>query len=710
MKLFALRLLLCLAAVSGAVRAQVEDDRENDTPTGTYWNRGVSEAQINSLIGQGWRLTNIAIDSTSPSYTFTVAMVPNSGAYAISTWWYYGITSTTLGNLLSQNSARLTDLEVVDNGSGSARFTCIMVSNTGANAKSWGYVFNTSQTAVNNFVATGNRLVDLEQYSLNGNTYYAAVGISNTGRDARGWWYYYGVNQSTLNSLLSSNNARIYDLDRVSGGYNVVMLAQGVQKNWRFYGLDEQTVTDQLSQIGARAIDIERYFTLSGYRYDVVMINNSNALSTRISEILRGTTNGHSGVYLKRVNGPVLAYINGDRPHEPASTLKILHHLQALRSVQLGSTTLETNYRTYTAGGGNSCPSGSGSFVDEPLRTVLSRMMDASDNTRTRTVTDNFGGFSGLNSRASVLGMTSTQVNHHIGCGTPANRTTLRDIAHLMEQVANGYLGSQREDFYELMRNDYAGSGYAEGELWPVMQAEANAAGLSAAELSAFRGDYYMAFKKGGYGVNGLYYRCWGGWVRIPFYANGGVVLREYLVGSFVADGSSEANAIDAAKFAAAEVLRDELRAALRTYRGYVPGSFSSFGTACAGTNGTPSLGATGTPELGQRIVYRISSAPVGAIVVLHFGSSTTSWNGIPLPFDLGVLNAPGCFLRTNAIASASLTAGILGSTSLGVDIPIDPLIIGASVVSQALILDRGANRLGLTTSQGLRTNVGGRP
>ena len=159
---------------------------------------------------------------------------------------------------------------------------------------------------------------------------------------------------------------------------------------------------------------------------------------------MRGNTDGHSGVYLKRSTGQVLGYINGDRPHEPASTLKTLHLVEAVRQVQLGTTNYSNLYRTYTAGGGNSCPSGSCPYVDESLSAVLSAMMNAYDNTRTRTVTDNFGGFAQLNSRANALGMASTDVNHHIGCGTPPNVTTLRDIAQLHQRVIDGYLGAQR--------------------------------------------------------------------------------------------------------------------------------------------------------------------------------------------------------------------------------------------------------------------------
>lgn len=700
---------LLLACATGALSAQTEDDRENDTPTGTYWNVGMSEAAINTLIGQGWRLTDIQVESTSP-YTFTVAMVRNSGAYGISTWWYYGLDAATLSTRLSQNSARLVDLEIVDNGAGSPRFTCVMVSNTGANAKAWGWLYNTNSTAIGNLVAQGNRIVDLEQYVLGTTTYYACVVISNTGADNRAWWYYYGLSQAALDAQLTANNARIYDVDREGSTFNVVMIRQSTQKNWRYYGLTAQQVTDQLSQIGARLIDIDRYPIVGGTRYNAVLINNSNALSTRISEILRSRTDGHSGVYLKRGNGSVLAYINGDRRHEPASTLKTLHHLQAMRAVQLGSTNLATNYTTYTTGGGNSCPIGSGASVSESLQAVLDAMMGSSDNTRTRTVTDNFGGFAGLNSRAAVLGMTSTQVNHHIGCGTPANVTTLRDIAHLHEQVVNGYLGTQRQPFYDLMRNDYAGGGYAEGELWPIMQAEANSLGLTAAQLTAFRATYFMAFKKGGYGTGAGFFRCWGGYVRMPYYVNGtGVTLREYLVGSFVAEGSNEANAIDAAKFAAAEVLRDELRAALNTYRTYVPGTFTAFGSACAGTAGVPLHEASGTPELGQSVAYQLSLVPRSTPIVLYFGSSNTTWNRLPLPVDLAFLNAPGCAIRTDSLIAMPLSTTIFGAATVNVTVPINLSLISNSLYSQFVVYDPRANSLGLTTTRGMRTTFGGR-
>jgi hypothetical protein len=696
---------LAFAAFLSQLPAQIPDARENAAVTATYWDSGRSVADINTLIGQGWRITDLQIEGTSP-WTFTVAMVQNTGTYATGWWWYYDVTGAQLSSLLATNSARLIDLEPVDNGVGATRFAAVMVSNTGVNAKGWNWLYDATTTDVANLAAQNKRIVDLEQYVVNGATRYAAVTINNTGADARSWWYYYNISSATMSSLLSSNNARVYDMDRNGSNFNVVMIGNsGQPKNWRYFGLTGSQLTDQLSQIGARLIDVERYSTLLGTRYNAVLINNSNALSTRISEILRSNTDGHSGVYLKRSTGTVLAYINGDRPHEPASTLKTLHLLEAVRQVQLGNTNYGNLYRTYTTGGGNSCPSGSGAFVDESLSTVLTAMMGASDNTRTRTVTDNFGGFAQLNNRAALLGMDSTDVNHHIGCGLPANVTTLRDIGQLHQRVIDGYLGSQRENFYSFMRQDYETGGYAEGQLGIVMNDVASITGVSSTQLAGFKNNFRICFKKGGYGLNGLFYRCWGGYVSIPFVIGGQIVQREYVVGSFVAEGSVEADAINAAKLAAAEVLRDELQAALSTWQNVPLASVVNLGMGCGSPVCTQSN--TGLPRLGTAPLYRMTNGYANGIGLFAIGFSNTNANGVPLPFGLQPLGSlPGCTAYNDlAITDALLTSGA-GGASTTVALPSNISFAGAHYFTQWYSFDLVGSGLFKTTNS-LRSNVG---
>jgi hypothetical protein len=141
-----------------------------------------------------------------------------------------------------------------------------------------------------------------------------------------------------------------------------------------------------------------------------------------------------------------------------------------------------------------------------------------------------------------------------------------------------------------------------------------------------------------------------------------------------------------------------------------VPGYSSSFGTACTGSSERPEHTATGTPELGQSVVYRLADVPALRPAVLCFGTSSTSWNGVSLPFSMTPLGAPGCYLRTNCAISIPLSTGFCGGTSVSVRIPVDPQLIGDTLYSQRLVVDPAANQLGVTSTQGVATHLGGRP
>jgi hypothetical protein len=684
--------------------AQTPDARENGDPVATFWSSGMTPSAVAAQVSQGWRITDLQIDSTSP-WLFTVAMAHNSGSNAIPSTWNYGTLGGVLATTLQQGNSRLIDLEPYDDGTGLTRFAYVAVSNTGANNKAWGWLYDATPAAISNLVSQGNRIVDLEQYTVGGQTKYACVTISNSGADARGWWYYYGQSQSSVASLLAANNARIYDIDRVGSLYNVVMIGASNQpKTWRYYGLTTTQVTDELSQIGARMFDVNRYTTASGARYDVAFVNNSNALSTRISEHLRANTDGDSGVLLKRVDGAELAYINGDRPHEPGQALMTLHHVEAMRRVSLGTTTLTTPLTTYPTTISN-CPSGSGVSVVEPLQAVLAAMMENDQTPRCRTVTDNFGGFTQLNARAAALGMTSTQVNHHIGCLTPANQTTLRDMSRLHEQVANGYLGSAESSFYGLMADGFGQTGYANGRLDLTINEEAAAAGLTASQTANFVQRLAVYHKDGAYTVGALHHRSWAAYVRIPFVVAGQVVQREYTVGSFV-DGASTANGAGlAADIAAAEALRDEIAAALATWAGVAIASSTAVGVGCGAPAATQL--SVALPVLGAQTGFALTNGYPGSPALFGIGFSSTSANGVPLPFDLSLVGAlPGCSAYNDlAITSAHLT-NLSGATGVYLQLPSDLAFAGFTFFTQWYSFD-GTGQQPFKASNGRRNVVG---
>ena len=102
-----------------------------------------------------------------------------------------GIDAPTLAKNLSANSARLISLKAYDIGGGNIRFAVAMIANTGADAKQWWYYFGQSTAQITALLKTNNaRLTAIQSYTSNGQTYYSCIMIANTGADAKAWWWY----------------------------------------------------------------------------------------------------------------------------------------------------------------------------------------------------------------------------------------------------------------------------------------------------------------------------------------------------------------------------------------------------------------------------------------------------------------------------------------------------------------------------------------
>jgi hypothetical protein len=697
------------AALLLAGTAAAQDDRETTTPTGAIWLRGQTVAELSAQANAGWRITDLEYESTS-SNTFTAALVRNTGSYEKAWWWYVGVTGAQLSTHLSNNNGRLIDLEPYDDN-GTTRFAAVMIRNSGADAKAWWWIYDATSTQVNNAVSTNNaRLVDLERYTRSGNDRFAAVMIRNTGADARGWSYYYGVSQGSIPTLLNQNNQRPYSIERNSSGtYDLIGIEHGGIGHWYYFGQTAASVTNLLEQNVARTIDIERSGNIvTGFRYDVVMVDNANALERRTWQHF-ASTDGAYGAWLKEVNGSVLAQIRPDFVFEPASLMKTLYHVHAMRRVALGLDSLNASVPVPLATTG-SCPNNSGGTANEPLEIVLSRMMENSDNNRTLAIANRYG-VSAINNTAALLGMPSTSVNHVIGCGGPTpNELTLRDIGELHEDVAGGYLLGQRDKFYELMPSTLSFPTWGATDLSVRINSEASTLGLPTWVRDAFRAAITIAYKPGGYTVGGLHYHSEGGFVGVPFKSsNGTITVREYTFGAFNHGTSATlATSRNAVSNATLELVWDRVRAALRTWDNSISGSISSFGSACAGSAGNPIHNGTGTPDIGSTVAYTLSSAARFTPSVLMLGLSNTGWSGGRLPLSLDVLGATGCALRVDPMVSYNRVTDSGGTASQNLPLPRDYALVGISLYTQFLILDRGANPAGLATTNGLRTTVGG--
>jgi hypothetical protein len=579
-------LLLVVALAVLAAPTWAAEDHDNTDPTAWQWYYGQTEAQLSAVIATGYRIVDLEVEQASPA-RFTAALVQNTGSYAKGWWWYYGQSLNGISGLLSANNARLVDIEPYE-VSGTIRYAAVMVSNTGADAKAWWWAVSTDlNDLINTSGANNARVVDIEEKVLLGQTWYAAIMISNTGADAKEWYWWIGASSSFVSNEIAAKGLRLVDLERRSNGtYDVVLVKNTEGMHWWWWlGLTEAGLSAEVAQAGARIQSIQRVDSGGTPYFYVVLHNNSNALTTRIGDILRNGSDGVSGLYLKEVNGGVRAGLQQGFAFEPASTIKTLMHAHAMHEILLGAASLTEILTVWTGISGNSCPIYTGPII-ESMTTVLADMMMNSDNNRTMAIRDRFGE-GNINFTAASLGMTSTLLQHTLGCGNEAmvspNSLSLVDGGRLHEAVANGYLGGFRQEFYDHMLTSV--SGYGGNRLGTIIDQEGAALGLSTLVMNDFKSRMAMAYKGGSYGYGNPLDYYWSvlAWSEIPFISGGAVVSKEYVSGIFIHDNSSSTIIGSTMDEASAELLRDEIRAALQTWKNAEVSAWNDLGGALAG-------------------------------------------------------------------------------------------------------------------------------
>jgi hypothetical protein len=273
-------LCLCVFVLSNAFVAQAIDDNENSKPTAWWIYTGQTVQDITNTINKlNARVIDIAVDSPSTSY-FTVTYVKNTRKYAKQWWWYVGIDANALAGYLASNNARLISLKAYDTGGGNLRFAVAMISNTGADAKAWWYYYGAYAADIPNLTESHNaRLTALQSYSYNGDTRYAMIMISNTGADAKSWWWWFNNSPQEISANLSMNNARLLDLTPAdNGNFNAVMesCSTGCPAWWWWYGFDMSGVLSKAQDNGARVLTAYPYGNCgSGSCFATVMIGNT---------------------------------------------------------------------------------------------------------------------------------------------------------------------------------------------------------------------------------------------------------------------------------------------------------------------------------------------------------------------------------------------------------------------------------------------------
>jgi len=675
-------LALLLALAPGRLSAQ--DDRENTTPTATLRLGGQTAANLQNLANSGWRFTDIEIESVS-SGTFLVIAVANTGAYYKQWSYSIGVTAAQLSTTLSLANMRPIDIEAYDDN-GTTRLVAISISNTGVDASTGTtWLTGASVPGINSLTSTNKRLTNLEAYAANGNAVYAVTAVNNFGPGYRAGGWDYARSAAQIASTLTSQGWRLYDLHRVGNNiYDYIAIANDGERHWHYFDQSSAQVSELQQQNIARIIDIERRtifpFTTS---YDVVMIDNANALERTARQAFDGAPAnalGDHGFFLKEVGGPVLANMRADTEFEPAGLMGIVYHVHAMRRVATGPETLATTIPKPLSCGVTG--------PAQALELTLRQMMEGADDMATLAIGNHFG-LTNIDATAGALGMANTDINYTIGCSGPSPHSTmtLRDLSTLHEQVAGGYLGSQRAKFYELMHEGLSFPSSGNEDLVTRIDAEAANLGMPLSVRDSFKAALHLAYRDGGIAwfEGGLqrYYHCEGGWMSVPFKnASGLIVPREYTFGAFNHDFTAQQSAgRDAMSAAELALVWDRVHAAMLTWNDHhASGALLPMaGVGCLGSGGVPTHTATGTPELFGTVDYHLANAPANAIFVAVFGFSSSDYQGIPLPFDLAPIGAFACILRTSVDVQFAGLASAAGTAVTSIAIGTDPSTIGTT-------------------------------
>jgi len=574
--------IFSVSGTAAAVTAVPDPDANSTDVTAWAWQTNATPAQIGASVAAGYRIVDLEVNSSSP--TFSVAFVHNSGTYGRGWWWYYNLTAAQVGSYLATNNARPIDIEPYDTASGQ-RFAVVMVSNTGVAGKGYWWFYGQTAASISSFLSTNNaRIIDLDRYSTASGDRFNVILIPNTGVDGTAWWYYFGLTPSVIGSYLTTNHARLIDIERTDAGtYDVVMVAAGTGNAWWLYGQTSTSLGNAASQFGARIYKVEPYLVGSTRYFAALLINDVDAETTRIRDLVSSQMTSSWGFYVKKVGGNDVVGLQPDRVFEPASMMKIVHAVTAYREIQAGTgTTLQTPITWYAnpaeparypsnpnyanTDGTFDAPnvpdpadkdvcaydsSGNlltGSTYSDAMSLIISQMLGYSDNRATDALTRRYG-FAGLNATAALAGMTRTHIYHRIGCPAASspqpyqhNELTLRDAGRIYEGVENGTLldFTRKTSLYNYL---VGGTLTANSPLGAMITAEGTAAGLTSGEISQFisstvslskGGSYNLCPDTGSCNAPVVADRTVGGTLWVPFKdGNGTIVKTPFVFGRF---------------------------------------------------------------------------------------------------------------------------------------------------------------------------------
>lgn len=112
-------------------------------------------------------------------------------------------------------------------------------------------------------------------------------------------------------------------------------------------------------------------------------------------------------------------------------------------------------------------------------------------------------------------------------------------------------------------------------------------------------------------------------------------------------------------------------------------------------------------PGGGALEMYLYGGQP-GVAAAAYLGASATSWFGLPLPVDLGVIGLTGCQVHTDLLVAFPATVDLAGVASMRLQVPASPDLVSSVLFGQWVARDDRVNpSVRIATSDGLRYTLG---
>lgn len=224
-------------------------------------------ALSNYLNNNNRRLLDLEPYESGGTENFVAVTVPNSGATAVAEWgWLYRVSAQTVIDWIEDTTPalRLVDLDVYTLN-GTKYYSAVAVRNTGSQFQNWWYYIGATAGEITTALTQNDaRLIDIEvdtPPTIGQSARYTAIMV---GENPGGGWWYPSLSSSQVTDMLNQNGARLTCLERFQDAFGntrfaVAMVDNANAETRRVRGLLDDETADgvygfKVKQVGGPVI------------------------------------------------------------------------------------------------------------------------------------------------------------------------------------------------------------------------------------------------------------------------------------------------------------------------------------------------------------------------------------------------------------------------------------------------------------------------